>query len=172
MLMITNLSSLHLIVTFVVLGISADNIFVLWDAFKQSNTFPQLKGNYHKRMAYMFRRSSKSLLATSSTTALAFMSNGFSSLMPVSAFGWFAFIVIPVNYLLIVMYYPSFLIIYDFYVKKRERRCQKKAMRILFCISCRRMNWDDIMSHIQKEHDESCKERGPDGETIYSSKDQ
>ena len=34
MLMITNLSSLHLIVTFVVLGISADNIFVLWDAFK------------------------------------------------------------------------------------------------------------------------------------------
>ena len=155
MLMITNLSSLHLIVTFVVLGISADNIFVIWDAFKQSNTFPQLKGNYHKRMAYMFRRSSKSLLATSSTTALAFMSNGFSSLMPVSAFGWFAFIVIPVNYILIVMYYPAFLIIYDIYVKKRERRCQKKLMNALLCISCRKMNWDNIMSQIKREHEES-----------------
>lgn len=33
---ITNLSSLHLMVLFVVLGISADNIFVLWDAWRQS----------------------------------------------------------------------------------------------------------------------------------------
>ena len=71
-------------------------------------------------MAYMFRRASKSLLATSSTTAFAFMSNGFSSLMPVSAFGWFAFVLIPVNYVLIVTYYPAFLIIYDKYVKQKE----------------------------------------------------
>ena len=34
---ITNVSSLHLMVTFVVLGISADNIFVLWDAWTQSS---------------------------------------------------------------------------------------------------------------------------------------
>ena len=31
---ITNVSSLHMMVVFVVLGISADNIFVLWDAWK------------------------------------------------------------------------------------------------------------------------------------------
>jgi len=37
---VTNLSSLHLMVVFVVLGISADNIFVLWDAWRQSNTYP------------------------------------------------------------------------------------------------------------------------------------
>ena len=37
--MITNVSSLHLMVVFVVLGIAADNIFVLWDAWKQSSTF-------------------------------------------------------------------------------------------------------------------------------------
>ena len=30
---ITNLSALHLCIVFVVLGISADNIFVLWDAW-------------------------------------------------------------------------------------------------------------------------------------------
>lgn len=33
-LMVTNVSSLHLMILFVVLGISADNIFVLWDAFR------------------------------------------------------------------------------------------------------------------------------------------
>ena len=37
---ITNLSSLHLMIVFVVLGIAADNIFVLWDAWIQSNTYP------------------------------------------------------------------------------------------------------------------------------------
>ena len=79
-------------------------------------------------MAYMFRRASSSLLATSSTTAFAFMSNGFSSLMPVSAFGWFAFIVVPVNYILIITYFPAFLIIYDVYVKKTEQKMLKKVI--------------------------------------------
>ena len=54
-------------------------------------------------MAYTFRRAYKALLATNSTTALAFLSNGFSSLMPVSAFGYFAFVIIPVNYVLIIL---------------------------------------------------------------------
>ena len=31
---VTNVSALHLMVVFVVLGISADNIFVLWDAWR------------------------------------------------------------------------------------------------------------------------------------------
>lgn len=33
-MMVSNLSSLHLMITFVVLGISADNIFVFWDAWR------------------------------------------------------------------------------------------------------------------------------------------
>jgi len=42
---ITNVSALHLTVVFVVLGISADNIFVLWDAWVQSGTYaPLCKG--------------------------------------------------------------------------------------------------------------------------------
>ena len=39
-MMVTNVSALHLMVVFVVLGISADNIFVLWDAWRQSDTYP------------------------------------------------------------------------------------------------------------------------------------
>jgi hypothetical protein len=37
---ISNLSTLHLMVTFVVLGVSTDNIFVVWDAWIQSDTYP------------------------------------------------------------------------------------------------------------------------------------
>jgi len=134
---ITNLSSLHLMVVFVVLGISADNIFVLWDAWRQSNTYPQLKGNLKKRMAYTFRRASKSLLATSSTTAFAFLSNGFSSLMPISAFGYFAFVVIPVNYVLIVLYYPAYLVFYDMYAAKWENKLKKFMFKCFSCFWCR-----------------------------------
>ena len=118
---VTNVSSLHLMVVFVVLGISADNIFVLWDAWRQSETYPTLKGNQKKRMAYTYRRAYKSLLSTSSTTAVAFLSNGFSSLMPVSAFGYFAFVIIPINYILIVFYYPAYLIVFDNSIKEREK---------------------------------------------------
>ena len=97
---ITNLGALHLTIIFVVLGISADNIFVIWDAWCQSAAYPAISGSRNRRMAYTFRRSSKAILATSSTTAFAFLSNGFSSLMPISAFGYFAFIIVPVNYIL------------------------------------------------------------------------
>ena len=121
-LQVTNVSSLHLMVVFLVLGISADNIFVLTDAWRQSDTYPQLRGDRKKRMAYTFRRAAKSLLATSSTTAAAFLSNGFSTLMPISAFGYFPFVVIPVNYVLIVMYYPAYLVIYETKVRSIENR--------------------------------------------------
>jgi predicted RND superfamily exporter protein len=117
---ITNISPLHLMVVFLVLGISADNIFVIWDAWQQSDTYPEFSGNQKKRMAYTFRRASKAIMATSSTTAFAFLSNGFSSLMPVSAFGYFAFVIVPVNYVLIVFYFPAFLIVYENIVKEKE----------------------------------------------------
>ena len=76
-------------------------------------------------MAYTFRRASLAILATSSTTAFAFLSNGFSALMPVSAFGYFAFVVVPVNYILIVFYFPAFLIIYENQVKSIEKSIYK-----------------------------------------------
>lgn len=151
--MVTNVSSLHLMILFVVLGISADNIFVIWDAFRQSDTFPQLRGNYEKRMAYMFRRASKSLLATSSTTAFAFMSNGFSSLMPVSAFGWFAFIVIPVNYILIMMYYPAYLIVYDKYVKEMEKKAVKCAINLVTCKLVRSLKWRKLIEILKGDRE-------------------
>jgi predicted RND superfamily exporter protein len=145
---VTNVSSLHLMVVFVVLGISADNIFVLWDAWRQSDVYPQYTGNYNKRMAYTFRRAYKSLLATSSTTAFAFMSNGFSSLMPVSAFGWFAFVIIPVNYVLIVMYYPAYLIIYERKVRRHEKNIIKVFKEILTFKSCRSFDWQGLFLQI------------------------
>lgn len=87
-------------------------------------------------MAYTIRRSSKAILATSSTTAFAFLSNGFSTLMPVSAFGYFATVIVPVNYVLIVFYFPAFIIMYETRVKSIEQstvNCLWKSLRCRFC---------------------------------------
>ena len=86
-------------------------------------------------MAYTFRRASKACLATSSTTAFAFLSNGWSTMMPVSAFGYFASLVVPVNYLLMVFYWPAFLIVYEEHVRAWEakvaaRCCCRKADKV------------------------------------------
>ena len=134
---ITNVSALHLCIVFVVLGISADNIFVLWDAWCQSATYAPLAASYNKRMAYTFRRAYKAILATSSTTAFAFLSNGFSSLMPISAFGYFAFFIVPVNYILIVFYFPAYVIVHEKYFKSFEKRCCRGLTDCFTCRHCR-----------------------------------
>lgn len=42
---VTNVSALHLTVLFVVLGLAADNIFVVWDAWRQSAALAALGGD-------------------------------------------------------------------------------------------------------------------------------
>ena len=163
---VTNLSSLHLMIVFVILGISADNIFVTWDAWKQSDSYPQFTGNLNKRMAYTIRRAYKAILATSSTTAFAFLSNGFSSLMPVSAFGYFAAVVVPVNYILIVFYFPAFIILYETKVQRYESaviECLCKSIKCIYCRQgykkCKRMLRDKKRRRSKKKaHEEEAED--------------
>lgn len=62
-------------------------------------------------MAITFRRASRAMLATSSTTSAAFLATGFSSIMPISSFGFYAGLLIPVNFLLVIMFFPAILVI-------------------------------------------------------------
>ena len=50
---------------------------------------------------------------TSSTTAVAFFANGMSKLITISSFGWFAGVIVPVNYLLVIMIFPPAVIWYE-----------------------------------------------------------
>lgn len=77
-------------------------------------------------MAVTFRRASKAMLATSSTTGAAFLATGFSPIMPISSFGFFAGILIPVNFILVITFYPAVLIVYTKYTKDMCKRKNKK----------------------------------------------
>lgn len=118
-----------------VLGIAADDIFVFIDAWKRSAFLhPQVfQGKKEKRMAYAFRSSARAMAITSSTTSVAFFANIFSPLLPIRSFGIFSGVIIPVNFVLVVMFMPSATIIYEEYVEKRNFsffKANKKEMQI------------------------------------------
>lgn len=123
---ITYFSSLHTLTVFIVLGVAADNIFVFFDAWRQSETVnPAILNSRSKRMAYAWRRAVRAIAVTSSTTSVAFMANIFSPLMPIKSFGVFAGLIIPVNYVMMIFIFPPAVIFYENKIQKAS--CLKKA---------------------------------------------
>jgi len=106
-------ATLHGLAIFIVLGIAADDVFVLIDAWKQSQVYKELGNDYQKRMAYTFRRASRAMAVTSSTTAVAFLANAMSDLMPIASFGIWVAILIPVNYFLVILFFPAVLMYWE-----------------------------------------------------------
>lgn len=120
---ITFLANLHNLVIFIVLGIAADDIFVFMDAWRQSALVTVYHGDFKKRISYSWRRAVRAIAVTSSTTAVAFLANVLSPMMPIQSFGIYAAIIIPANYLLIVMLFPPAVIIYERYLAKYKCCC-------------------------------------------------
>ena len=63
-------------------------------------------------MAKAYKSSCKALLVTSFTTAAAFLATGFSEIMPISSFGYFAAFLILANYLLAVTLFPAAVVLF------------------------------------------------------------
>lgn len=129
---VTFYSNLNNLVIFIVLGIAADDFFVLMDAWRQSETMEDLrvtegpdieKDTKKQRMAYALRRAARAMFVTSSTTCVAFLANVFSPIMPIKAFGIFAAIVIPANFLLVCMIFPALIIFEEEVVRPRFNFC-------------------------------------------------
>lgn len=74
-------------------------------------------------MLYCYERAFLAIFNTSFTTAMAFLSTALSPIMPISAFGIFASIAIVVNYLYVVLFTPSALVIYHKYWENKKFCC-------------------------------------------------
>merc|ERR1711871_1726168 len=136
-------SQMHILTIFLVLGVGADDVFVLNDAWKQSfAAFPKEDGStlqeqLTRRMAYAYSRTSIAVFNTSFTTAMAFVSTGISPMMSISTFGWFATIAIAVNYLFVISFTPAALIVSELYINPffsklcspLTKMCKRKADR-------------------------------------------
>ena len=122
---IEQVSSLHILAIFIVIGVAADDVFVFTDAWYAAGRLNKLKGDKEKQMAYAWRKAATAILITSLTTAIAFMATAFSVIMPIASFGIFSAVVVPVNFILVVLVYPPMLIIKErfkvsFFLSKHE----------------------------------------------------
>ena len=112
-------TTLNQLTIFIVLGIAADDIFVFCDAWRQSEFIPFIAKDEKRRLAYAFKRSFRAISVTSSTTAVAFLANVASDIRPIRGFGIFAAIIVPVNFLIVILIMPSVQIYHDRTFKKK-----------------------------------------------------
>ena len=124
-------TTLNQLTIFIVLGIAADDVFVFCDAWRQSEFLPLIAKDEYRRMAYAFKRSFRAISVTSSTTAVAFLANAASEIRPIRAFGIFAAIIVPINFLLVIIIMPPVQIIHD-------RKLKEKCAYSKCCLPCKR----------------------------------
>ena len=132
---ITYFGTLHLLVIFIILGIAADDCFVFCDSWVQSQYVVKNKHDLIERMSYSYKRAAHAMAVTTFTTVIAFLATAFSPIMPISAFGIWAALVIFVNYLFMITYFPCCLSWYHQYIRKYEKcPCSR------FCRSRKKLN--------------------------------
>jgi len=110
-------------IVFVILGIGADDMFVMTDAWVQS---AHLYESNLERMSYAFNRAAKAMLITSFTTACSFFATTISPILPIKTFGVWAGLVILFNYLYFITMYPTLIMM--------QHYC--KDIRCCFCGRC------------------------------------
>eukprot|EP00929_Paragymnodinium_shiwhaense_P118685 TRINITY_DN90599_c0_g1_i1.p1 TRINITY_DN90599_c0_g1~~TRINITY_DN90599_c0_g1_i1.p1 ORF type:complete len:1158 (-),score=242.28 TRINITY_DN90599_c0_g1_i1:478-3951(-) len=111
---------LTIMIIFVIVGIGADCVLVLLDAYKQSASLPvAIAADPIKRFAWAYRRARLAMFVTTSTTCMGFLAAGFSSVPSISAFGFFACFVVMFDYLLCVSLFASAVVIYSRHFEQR-----------------------------------------------------
>lgn len=108
----------HVLSIFIILGIGSDNIFVFMDSWKQSHH--KTYKNMAMRLTTVYKRAAKATLITSFTTMMAFLSNVQSPLLAISSFGLFSSILIVVNYLSVILFFPTVIMMHD---RDRDGNC-------------------------------------------------
>ncbi|XP_071961979.1 protein dispatched homolog 1-like [Antedon mediterranea] len=106
----------HVLAIFIILGIGADDVFVLMDTWKQTKyqSYPTLA----HRLSDTYRRAASAMFVTSLTTGLAFFTNFFSPFLSISSFGIFSALVIFVNYLSVIIFLPTVVVTYHLWWAK------------------------------------------------------
>ncbi|KAJ3436711.1 sterol-sensing domain [Anaeramoeba flamelloides] len=127
---------LNFLALFIVLGIGCDDIFIMLDAWKQSqHQNKEISKNIYTRMNWTYKRASVTMLITTITSAGAFFSNAASTIPPIRYFGVFTGMAIVFNFLLVITWFPAVIIIWNRY---GENQCCFDSTRILKFINCKK----------------------------------
>lgn len=105
----------HIISMFIILGIGADDVFIFYDTWKLTGTSKYPTPAH--RLSDCYRKAAKTTFVTSVTTMAAFLVSGMSPLLPVSSFGIFSGLLVGVNFLCDLLYFPTVIMMYHSRIK-------------------------------------------------------
>lgn len=127
----------HVIAIFLILGIGADDLFVFYDTWRLTG-HTKYPSDAH-RLSECFRKAAKTTFVTSLTTMMAFLVSGLSPLLPVKTFGIFTGVLVAVNYIWVIIYFPSIIIIHHRITKNWWRKFHRFLLSI--CLAERLPNF-------------------------------
>eukprot|EP00466_Bigelowiella_natans_P021438 jgi/Bigna1/133432/aug1.21_g8140 len=121
---------IHILVIFLVLGIGADDVFVMYDGWRFSKDSKEIKemeqlgeeedAILEKRMEIAFTNTIGAIFTTSFTTIVSFLATSISPIMPISTFGILAATAIFLNFLLVISLIPAILLTNHILFVKRQ----------------------------------------------------
>ncbi|XP_064642212.1 uncharacterized protein LOC135496681 [Lineus longissimus] len=114
----------HVASVFIILGIGVDDVFVYYDIWRSTDFYRY--PTFAHRVSDCYHRAAKVMFATSLTTMMAFFVSAFSPLFMVKTFGLFTGLLILMNYLSVITFIPTVVVIYHL---KFEQNC-------CLCCSC------------------------------------
>lgn len=120
---------IYVIGLFLICGIGADCIFILFDLFRQSAMF--YGANNELRLAYTFQRGFIALTTSISTSAISFLALVHSGVRIMNFFGVFCFLLLFFTYFFTFTYYLSILAIWAKRFEKRNYDINLHAQAIL-----------------------------------------
>ena len=118
----------HVIVIFIILGIGADDVFVFFNIWRASalEKYPSLE----HRLSDCHRRAGGTMFFTSFTTMMAFIAGGLSPILPIGSFGIFTAVLIAVNYISVVVFFPTVILIYHLHFDKPTKCSRKQTFKM------------------------------------------
>jgi hypothetical protein len=158
----------QVLVVFVILGIGADDAFILYDAWLQSRHYcEEVNKHWTTRFAFAYRRSSHAMAVTTATTVGSFMIGACSPLPDVRSFCIFAALVVFVDWLFCITFFASAIVVNErvFVANKRKEGeclgpgCCWGLWRCIGARWCKKCSIDRLIGGAVSD-DESPKKRG------------
>jgi hypothetical protein len=138
---IPEITLLHVAGLFVMLGIGADDIFLMIDSYEHAKVALEQGGldgdedglneddhpinleRIRSRMLWAYSTAGGMMLVSSLTAAVCFFSNAFGVLLVIQEFGIYMGMVVLINFLHVMTILPSAILVNDVYIKPWKKRC-------------------------------------------------
>ena len=152
---------LNFISIFLVLGVGADDLFVMIDAWKQSFTLLPGSTPFSSRISWTLRRAGSAMLVTSVTTSVSLIANTISPVTSIKCFGIFAGMVVVADFFLMLAFIPAVIAIHYTYFSDAASHLQMQKGLIgcgvcnANCFACQDEDQDGNVHYFYKDDDEN-----------------